>query len=53
MWHCAFRDFFCCVFPGFSQSFKAGAAALAERAKAQDMNPYLARLVRTRAANPD
>lgn len=34
-----FRD----VFPGLAQLFEAGAAALAEREEAPDMNPYLTR----------
>lgn len=43
-----FRD----VFPGLSQLFEAGAAALAEREEAPDMNPYLTRTPRVFGPKP-
>ena len=43
-----FRD----VFPGLAQLFEAGAAALAEREEAADMNPYLARAPRVFGPKP-
>ncbi len=43
-----FRD----VFPGLSQIFEAGAAALAEREEAPDMNPYLTRTPRVFGPKP-
>jgi cobaltochelatase CobN len=43
-----FRD----VFPGLAQLFEAGAAALAERPEAEDMNPYLARAPRVFGPKP-
>jgi cobaltochelatase CobN len=43
-----FRD----VFPTLSQLFEAGAAALAERAEAPDMNPYLERAPRVFGPKP-
>jgi cobaltochelatase CobN len=43
-----FRD----VFPGLSQLFEAGAAALAEREEAADMNPYLTRTPRVFGPKP-
>ncbi|APE44954.1 cobaltochelatase subunit CobN [Sulfitobacter alexandrii] len=43
-----FRD----VFPGLSQLFEAGSAALAERAEAPDMNPYLTRTPRVFGPKP-
>ena len=43
-----FRD----VFPGLSQVFEAGAAALADRAEAPDMNPYLTRTPRVFGPKP-
>ncbi|QFT58401.1 Aerobic cobaltochelatase subunit CobN [Sulfitobacter sp. THAF37] len=43
-----FRD----VFPGLSQLFEAGAAALAEREEAPEMNPYLTRTPRVFGPKP-
>ena len=43
-----FRD----VFPGLAQLFEAGAAALAEREEAPDMNPYLTRTPRVFGPKP-
>ena len=43
-----FRD----VFPGLSQLFEAGAALLAEREEAPDMNPYLTRTPRVFGPKP-
>lgn len=43
-----FRD----VFPGLGQIFEAGAAALAEREEAPDMNPYLTRTPRVFGPKP-
>lgn len=43
-----FRD----VFPGLSQLFEAGAAALAEREESPDMNPYLQRTPRVFGPKP-
>ncbi len=43
-----FRD----VFPTLAQIFEAGAAALAERDEAPDMNPYLARAARVFGPKP-
>ena len=43
-----FRD----VFPGLSQLFEAGAAALATRAEAPDMNPYLTQAPRVFGPKP-
>ncbi len=43
-----FRD----VFPGLSQLFEAGAAALAERGEAPDMNPYLVKAPRVFGPRP-
>ncbi len=43
-----FRD----VFPGLAQIFEAGAAALAEREEAADMNPYLSKSPRVFGPKP-
>ncbi|WP_411976248.1 cobaltochelatase subunit CobN [Sulfitobacter faviae] len=43
-----FRD----VFPGLAQLFEAGAAALADREEAPDMNPYLTRTPRVFGPKP-